>query len=248
MKKNKKLPKRQMIRKIILFINVLLFPIVFYYFSPVIVVMGAYHGVITSSIFTFMVLFIASLYFGRSFCGWICGAGAIQESCIKFRKRKVNTGKGDLIKIFVIWLPWLTAIILLLINAGGINKVDITYMITNGIFIASIHGFIVFLNVLTVFVLMSLVIGKRASCHYICWMSPFMIIGTKLRDKFRLPGVRLHVEPDKCIKCGICSEKCSMSIKVKELVLKNSLVHNECILCGSCVDYCPKQVISFSTK
>jgi hypothetical protein len=40
--------------------------------------------------------------------------------------------------------------------------------------------------------LSSLVFGKRAGCHYICWMTPFMSIGRKIRNILKYPSLRLR--------------------------------------------------------
>lgn len=121
-------------------------------------------------------------------------------------------------------------------------------MTTSGISVADLPSLISFLIVALVFVIISIIFGKRASCHYICWMAPFMILGTKLRDRLNLPGLRLHTAPEKCIDCGTCSISCPMSLKVHELVYENGIKHTECILCGSCADDCPNQVISYTFK
>jgi polyferredoxin len=61
--------RRQKIRKAIILISFLLFPITINYFSPYIIIDGAAQGIITGSFITFGLLFIVSLFFGRAFCG-----------------------------------------------------------------------------------------------------------------------------------------------------------------------------------
>ncbi len=72
--------KRQRIRKAIILISFLLFPITLYYFSPVLIIQGAYEGVITGSFIVFSLLFLVSLSLGRGFCSWVCPAGGLTVS------------------------------------------------------------------------------------------------------------------------------------------------------------------------
>jgi len=88
--------------------------------------------------------------------------------------------------------------------------------------------------------------GRRAFCHYGCWMAPFMIIGRKIRNLARWPALRLKVEADLCVQCNLCSKNYPMSLDVERLVLAGAMEHNECILCGTCVDVCPKDAIRYS--
>jgi len=76
---------------------------------------------------------------------------------------------------------------------------------------------------------MSFVGGKRAFCHYVCWMAPFMIIGTKIGTLLRLPSLKLLADKDKCINCGLCNKNCVMSLNVSGMVQKNSMKNSECI-------------------
>jgi Pyruvate/2-oxoacid:ferredoxin oxidoreductase delta subunit len=73
-----------------------------------------------------------------------------------------------------------------------------------------------------------------------------MVIGRKIGNALKLPGLRLKAEPDRCIKCEVCSNNCLMSLDVMEMVLVNQMENSECVLCGICVDQCPKDVIRYS--
>ena len=88
--------------------------------------------------------------------------------------------------------------------------------------------------------------GKRAFCHYICWMAPLMVIGTKVADFLKIPKLQLKLIQDSCINCKKCSEKCPMSLDVNDMVKNEKMKNAECILCGECIDACPKKVIKYS--
>lgn len=74
------------------------------------------------------------------------------------------------------------------------------------------------------------VFGQYASCKYICWQTPFMIIGTKILDYFHLRGVRLAAEKEHCKSCSLCTIKCPMNIEVMENVKTGYMSHTECLL------------------
>ena len=104
-----------------------------------------------------------------------------------------------------------------------------------------------FMTVAIVF-LMAVLTGKRGLCHYLCWVSPFMIIGGKIRDLLRIPSLRLITKPDLCNSCGLCSRVCPMSLPIDELIKNGEIGHSECTLCSTCIDSCPKGVIKFAFR
>ena len=104
---------------------------------------------------------------------------------------------------------------------------------------------IIYFFVSTIIVGLALIFGRRAFCHYVCWMSPLMIIGTKIKNFIKLPSLRLKADKTKCISCKICTKNCQMSLDVEYMVKNDKMDQAECILCGACVDFCPKKVIKF---
>jgi len=55
----KQLPRRQRVRKALLFASLLLFPVTLYYFSPIIIVESAAQGIINASCIVFGLMFVA---------------------------------------------------------------------------------------------------------------------------------------------------------------------------------------------
>jgi polyferredoxin len=94
--------------------------------------------------------------------------------------------------------------------------------------------------------IISMIFGKRASCHYDCLYSPFMIIGRKIRNLFNIPALQLKSDKDKCVNCNLCSKECPMSLDVTEMVTSGKMENTECIMCGACIDVCKSKVIKFS--
>lgn len=106
-------------------------------------------------------------------------------------------------------------------------------------------AYYVYYAVIALILILSLAAGRRAFCHYACWMAPFMVLGAWIRDRLRWPGLRLHAQPSQCIHCQRCSKACTMSLDVHAMVQRGKMEDNECILCGLCVDTCPKSVIRY---
>lgn len=236
--------KRQKVRKFLAILSFLLFPVTIYYFSPYLIIQGASEGIITGSFIVFSAMLLASLFFGRAFCGWLCPAGGLQECLALVSGKKAKGGRRNWTK-YAIWIPWIAIIATISIAAGGFRKIDFLYQTTNGISVANTMSYIVYYAVLLLIVVLSLTAGKRGFCHYSCWMSPFMIIGTKIKDLMKIPSLHLSADPDKCIDCKQCTKKCPMSLEVDTMVKKGCMRNTECILCGECVDVCPKSAIKY---
>jgi ferredoxin-type protein NapH len=89
----RQLPSRQRIRKALLFASLLLCPVTLYYMSPYIIVASAAEGIINASLILFGLLFLSSLLLGRSWCGWLCPAGGLQEFGAAVNKKPARGGK-----------------------------------------------------------------------------------------------------------------------------------------------------------
>lgn len=238
-------PKRQKVRKAIIIISFLLFPITMNYLSPYLIIEGSAAGIITGSFIVFALLFISSLFFGRAFCSYVCPAGGLQEICFAAQDKRVKG--GDWVK-YLIWIPWLSLIVFLAVKAGGFHLLNPLYNTDYGISVSSPYNYIIYYFVIGLIVLLALTAGRRSACHHICWMAPFMILGTKIRNLFRWPALHLTAEKEKCSSCGRCSRECPMSLEVQQMVQQEKLMCIECILCGNCVDICPKGVIKYTWK
>ena len=247
----KQLPKRQRYRKALLFVSLLLFPVTLYYFSPVIIMESAAQGIVNASFIVFAVMFVSALFVGRLWCGWMCPAGALQEFGSAVNNRPGPSGRSRWIK-WAIWIPWLCLIILLVIKAGGYRTVNPFYQLDGGVTLAQAvdpHGppwYVLYYIIVALFLGLCLVAGRRAGCHTVCWMAPFMISARRIRNLFRWPALGLRAESGRCTDCLTCTSNCPMSLDVNQMVRAGNLDADECILCGTCVDGCPNNVIGFS--
>lgn len=221
---------------------VTLFPVTLYYFSPVLSLQGLASGIVAGSIVVFALLFLSSLFLGRAFCAWVCPAGGVQEAVRGFKGRAVNRRRINWVK-WVIWGPWVLVLVFATIRAGGVRSFDLTYQTWHGVSAASMPGLIALISVSGLFAALALLVGKRAGCHTICWMAPFMIMGRKVRNLLAWPSLRLSAQSESCRGCGTCGKHCPMSIDVQAMVQAGSMESSDCILCASCADACPQDTI-----
>lgn len=227
---------RQRIRKGLQGYMILLFPLLFMFFSPYLIVVAASQGIINGSATLFALLFVFSIFGSRLFCGWICSAGAIQEMAALANNKPWNSKAANLSK-YLIWIVWFLALVYL-----WTTHMPLKY---NFFFNASVDMAlaIAYFAVVTGIYLFALFTGRRGMCHSLCWIAPFMVVGEKLADLLHLPRFRLKAFPENCISCGQCSKQCPMSLNVKELILSGKPDSTECIYCLHCVDICPKKAI-----
>ena len=242
---------RQPLRKGLLIFSFLLFPIIMNYMSPYVIIDGASEGIVNGSLIMFALMFVSALFLGRLWCGWVCPAGGLGEICFAVNNRPVKGKKIDWIK-WLIWVPWLSIILWTVISAGGYHGVNFFLDTENGISVAgsadrpAIYAYLIYYIVIGIFAVLAVVVGRRAGCHTICWMAPFMILGRKIRNLFAWPALRLKAEPSRCKDCLACNKNCPMSLDVNAMVTQNAMENAECILCGTCIDGCSSKAISYS--
>lgn len=236
--------KRQKIRRLLLFLAMLLFPVTIYYFSPMLSVTASLEGIISGSFLTFAALFLGAIFFGRLFCAYACPAGALQGCASHINQKTPTRGWRSNIK-YAVWGLLIIAVILGFVFSKSSVTVDPLYMTEGGISTTDLTAYIVYYAIILLILVPALIFGKRAFCHSLCWMAPFMILGTRLRRLLRLPGLHIAAKPEACVSCAKCNTVCPMSIDVKEQAAGGHIADVECIVCGECVDACPKKVLRY---
>ncbi len=234
---------RQRIRKLLLLAAVLLFQakILHLFMSPVVPVFAARLGIIPGSLLVYSALFISSLFLGRAFCGWFCPGAGMQELLSLVIRRRARRGWGDRIK-YAICGAWTFLVVALVLKAGGLPRVDVRFGTESGGVTQEIlmrTGHFVIIGVL------GAIFGAWASCRYICWIAPFLVLGRRIRDFVRSPGLRVAIKSDACSGCQRCRDVCPMNVQML-LERETSIRSDDCILCGNCVDVCPEQALRFA--
>ena len=241
----RQLPMRQRIRKALIILAFLSFPITMNFLSPYVIIDGAMNGIVNGSLIMFGLMFVSSLFLGRAWCGWVCPGAGMQEMVEPINKRPVNGKKIDWIK-WMIWIPWISLIIWMAVRAGGYASVNFLHLTDTGVSVDEPMKYIIYYFVIFLFVGLSVFAGRRAGCHTICWMAPFMILGRWLRNRLGWASLRLTADASACADCKLCTKNCPMSLDVNGMVQTGKMEHPECILCGTCVDNCAKHAIRYS--
>jgi polyferredoxin len=241
----RQLPRRQRVRKALVILASFSFPVTLNFFSPYVVIDGAAHGIVNGSLIMFGLMFLASLVLGRAWCGWVCPGGGLQEIVEPVNDRPVKGRKLDWIK-WGVWIPWLSVIVWALAGAGGYTGVNFLHLTESGISVDEPSKYIIYYIVVLLFAGLAALVGRRAGCHSICWMAPFMMAGRWIRNRFGWPSLRLTAKTASCVDCGQCTRTCPMSLDVNAMVRAGKVENPECILCGACVDTCSRKVIRYT--
>ncbi len=84
---------------------------------------------------------------------------------------------------------------------------------------------------------------NRAFCKYVC------PIPTMQKVTARFAMLRMEIDAEKCIDCGLCEKNCPMDIELLSYKDEGKRVlSTECILCSTCANVCPKDAISTSMR
>ncbi len=238
---------RQKTRLTLVFISLLLFPVTLNFFSPYVSIDGALTGVISGSLLVFFIMFLTGLFFGRAWCAWVCPVAGLSELSNTINGKTVPVKRLTIIRytIFTIWFGFLVAGFIL---AGGIQGVDPLHLTENFVSVDEPVKYIVYYMVVFIFFGLNIWLGKRASCHTICWMSPFLVGGYLMGRLIHMPQMRIKSEPLKCTQCRNCTSRCPMSIEVHTFIDSGEISSLDCILCGRCVDGCPQKVIGYGIR
>lgn len=236
--------KYQAVRRPIVITTAILFHVLLIFhllFSPVIIVAASFKGIINASFVVYLLLFLSSIFFGRAYCSWFCPGCGVQE-VISLAIRKKSSNTKALVLKYIISVVWLGSIVTGYI-LNGIHTIDLAYGMSD---ISVTRKIILTLGAIMIILPLTLVFGKFASCKYVCWQAPFLIIGTKIRDYFHFKGLRLKITEGKCTDCQLCVAACPMNLDVMKHVQSGQMKHDECILCGNCIDSCKNELIKFS--
>jgi len=237
--------ERQTIRKMILFLSFLTFPITLYYLSPYLMIAAAYERTINTGMIFWALLLATSLIIGRLACAYICPLGAAQMMLDSVLDKRLKEFRGLRAVKYALGATWLGAFLVVLISAGGYTKIDLFYGAPNIISVSDVHSVTMYYVMVLLAIVPAALLGKRAFCHYLCPFSVLNIAGAKIKGLFKWPSLQLVSDATKCTACKKCDRGCPMSLGVSGMVKSGSMKNTECILCGSCIDGCPRKAILY---
>ena len=173
------------------------------------------------------------LIFGRGFCGWGCWIAMILE-LLPYKKPSGRIKNLGIIRYIVLLLSF--GIVFYFWNSGytiyGFKSRELLWFIV-GLVIYYLFG-----------ITMAFIFkDNRAFCKYLCPIPPIQ----KILGRFAL--LKVSIDKDKCIGCGLCEKNCPMDIKLLDYKNKGKRVlSTECILCTTCLNICPKDAININPK
>ena len=192
-----------------------------------------------------MMFFGAAL--GRLICGFLCPFGFLQDLLFKAPSpKKLRTFRGDgrlrllkyaILLVMVLLLPFVYKTTPFFCNylcpSGTLSGILLTFADSR---LRQLLGWIFTWKalVLTAVALASVVVC-RPFCRYLCPLGAFYALFN------RVSAVRLSVDSQKCVSCGVCAAVCDMAVDPSK-----EPNHTECIRCGKCVSSCPRGAIGFT--
>ncbi|WP_234121857.1 FMN-binding protein [Clostridium hydrogenum] len=187
---------------------------------------------------TMFVTMLVTIIFGRFFCGWMCAFGTMNDilytiSSKVFKiKFKVNEKTDRMLKllkyvvlIFVLIFVWTLGSTTL----NNFSPWNAFAQITN--FKSAIFEYTLGFIILALIAVGAMFI-ERFFCRYLCPLGGIFAVVSKLRF------FKINKPNDKCGKCRLCTNKCSMGI---DLYKVNKVTSGECINCFKCLDVCPRK-------
>ncbi|HBG65883.1 MAG TPA: 4Fe-4S ferredoxin [Treponema sp.] len=233
------------LRHFTLIVSMLLFPVTIWYFSPYLIIMAALRHIINGSFITFTLMFVLGMFFGRLWCGFFCPTGGMSECFESFSPKTPRQGWRNSIK-YAVWALWLSGVIVCHVLGKGDYSVQPFFMTDHGISVSNIYAYVIYYGIVLLFLIPALVHGKRANCHYICWMAPFMILGYKAGRALHLPQLRIQADTARCTGCGACHKVCPMGLDARSCSQGGEIRNAECILCGECAAACRNDVLRYT--
>jgi len=192
---------------------------------------GGFSGVFLHYLMTKL---IGPLIFGRGWCGWGCWTAMVLD-LLPWKK----PSSGRIPHIGVIRYIHFGLIVGILLLAWYILKVPAGSSVYPVGFYAFAIGNAAYYAV--GIVLAAKFKDNRAFCKYVCPIPTVQKIGG------RFSILKLKIDAEKCIDCGLCEKNCPMNVKL--LTYKEAgtrILSTECIMCSRCADICPVGAISWT--
>jgi ferredoxin len=227
-------------------------------------------ALLSFNIVVVLLLLLLTLLLGRVYCSVICPLGIMQD-CFswlhgKFKKNRFSYSPEKkwlryiVLGIFVVLLiVGVTPVTTLLAPYSAYGRIvnslfkplydmlnnalahyeaahDLYHFSEVEIWMRSVTTFVVAIVTLLVLAVLAWRHG-RTYCNTIC------PVGTVLGYVSKCSRLKMQIEEDKCIKCGLCAKNCKAACIDIQKEQPGAIDPTRCIVCGNCMEVCNKQAI-----
>jgi MauM/NapG family ferredoxin protein len=249
----------------------------FFHFDPLLALVTIVAARLVYASFVFaLVTVVATVLFGRIFCGWICPLGAVhQASSFLFKRtgflKPPREDKASLAPKYYILVAVLVGALFGLDLAGYLDPLSfltrsfaLAVLPSVALALSNLNGVLYGLGVtglartisqalenwtipttfLQGFSVGLLFLGaialnarkERFWCRYLCPTGALF----GLLSRWNL--LKLRIDAEKCIKCGLCTQHCETQANPYP---NDKWKSGECVYCQNCASICPTAAIGF---
>lgn len=202
------------------------------------------NGYVNAGFIFFAASILATLIFGRFFCGWGCHLVAYQDLC-GWMLKKVGIRPRPFRSRLLILAPLALALYMFvwptayrLIAGYPAPKLE-NHLLTSEFWETFPGPWVAVLTFAVCGFIIVYFLGNKGFCTYACPYGGFFGVA----DRFARGRIRVT---DDCEGCGHCTAVCSSNVRVHEEVARFGMVVNPgCMKCMDCVSVCPKDALYF---
>jgi tetratricopeptide (TPR) repeat protein/Fe-S-cluster-containing hydrogenase component 2 len=202
------------------------------------------YGMVNAGAIFFAVSLLATLVFGRFFCGWGCHLVALQDLCLALLSR-VGLRPKPVRSRLLAWGPAVVAVYLFAWPSvrrawlGQPRPALTNHLLTSDLWATFPGPTFAVLTFLVCGFLAVYLLGAKGFCTYGCPYGALFGVADRLA-----PG-RIVVS-DACHGCGHCTATCTSNVRVHEEVREfGRVVSYGCMKCLDCVRVCPTGALSY---